>query len=63
MQRNDPEKREVLEVRDLERPLGRGLTRIDAVIEVVKSDCAEEWGTIATWLGSMQSMHRDSVFF
>jgi hypothetical protein len=43
MQRNDPEKREVLEVRELERPLGRGLTPIDAVIEVVKSDCAEEW--------------------
>jgi hypothetical protein len=47
MQRNDPEKREVLEVRDLERPLGRGLTPIDAVIEGVKSDCAEEWAQYA----------------
>jgi hypothetical protein len=28
---------------DLERPIGGGLTPIEAVIEVVKSDCPEEW--------------------
>jgi hypothetical protein len=43
MQRNDPEKREALDVRDLERPFSEGFASIDAVIEVVKSDWPEEW--------------------
>jgi hypothetical protein len=43
MQRDGSEKRQMLEVRDLERPLGGGLTPIKAVIEVAKSDCPDEW--------------------
>lgn len=43
MQRNDPEMPVTLEARDFETPLGAGLTPIDAVIEVVKSDCPKEW--------------------
>jgi hypothetical protein len=43
----------MLEARDLEQPLGGSLTPIDAVIEVVKSDCPTEWArfcNLATWL-------------
>jgi hypothetical protein len=44
MQRDGSEKRQMLEVRDLERPLGGGgLTPIEAVIDVAKSDCLDEW--------------------
>jgi hypothetical protein len=43
MQSKGPEKRQMLEARDLERPLGGGLAPIEAVIEVVKSDCPDEW--------------------
>ena len=43
----------MLEARDLEQPLGGSLTPIDAVIEVVKSDCPTEWArfcNLADWL-------------
>ena len=33
----------MLEVRDLERPLGGDLTPLDSVIAVAKSDCPNEW--------------------
>jgi hypothetical protein len=36
----------MLEARNLEQPLGGGLTPIDAVIEVVKSNCPAEVGAI-----------------
>jgi hypothetical protein len=41
------------EARDLEQPLGGGLTAIDAVIEVVTSVCPTEWArfcNLAAWL-------------
>jgi hypothetical protein len=43
MQRDGSEKHQMLEVGDLERPLGGDLTPLDAVIEVAKSDCPDEW--------------------
>ena len=43
MQSDAPEKRQMLEARDHERPLGGGLAPIEAVIEVAKSDCPDEW--------------------
>ena len=43
MQRDGSGKRLMLEARDLARPLGGDLTPLDAVVEVAKSDCLDEW--------------------
>ncbi len=43
MQRDGTGKRLMLEARDLARPLGGDLTPLDAVVEVAKSDCPDEW--------------------
>jgi hypothetical protein len=43
MQRNYPEEPVTPGARDLGRPLGGGLTPVDVVIAVVKSDCPKDW--------------------
>jgi hypothetical protein len=43
MHTDGSEKRQMLEISDLKRPLGGDFTPLDAVIEVVKSDCPEAW--------------------
>jgi hypothetical protein len=62
MQRDGSEKRQMLEVRDLERRLGGGLTPIEAVIEVPNPTAPMSGRDIAIWLARSCSESRRRRF-